>query len=65
MRGAVKARRLEELLRFQANACGYLGSPLYRDLLDRAAEDVVAGGPVWAVLRGHENDPAARRWSCA
>jgi hypothetical protein len=51
------AARLEQLLRFQAKACGHLGSPLYRDLLDRAAEDVVAGGPVWEVLRGHENDP--------
>ena len=51
------AARLEELLRFQANACGYLGSPLYRDLLERAADDVLAGGPVWKVLRGHENDP--------
>ncbi len=51
------AARLEQLLRFQANACGYLGSPLYRDLLDRAAAEVQAGGPVWEVLRGHENDP--------
>jgi hypothetical protein len=49
--------RLTELLRFQADACGYLGSPLYCDLLGRAADEVVAGGPVWEVLRGHENDP--------
>ncbi|HUB98947.1 MAG TPA: DUF2332 family protein [Solirubrobacterales bacterium] len=51
------AARLEELLRFQANACGYLGSPLYRDLLERAADGIGEGGPVWEVLRGHENDP--------
>jgi hypothetical protein len=51
------AARLEELLRFQANACGYLGSPLYRDLLERAADGIRQGGPVWEVLRGHENDP--------
>jgi hypothetical protein len=51
------AAQLEGLLRFQANACNYLGSPLYRDLLYRAAENVQAGGPVWEVLRGHQNDP--------
>lgn len=51
------AVRLEELLRFQANACGYLGSPLYRDLLERSADGIGKGGPVWGVLRGHENDP--------
>jgi len=51
------AARLEELLRFQANACGYLGSSLYRDLLERAADGIGKGGPVWEVLRGHENDP--------
>lgn len=51
------AAQLEGLLRFQANACDYLGSPLYRDLLNRATEDVRAGGPVWDVLRGHEHDP--------
>lgn len=51
------AARFEELLRFQAHACGYLGSSLYRDLLERAADGIGRGGPVWEVLRGHENDP--------
>lgn len=51
------AARLEELLRFQANACGYLGSPLYRNLLERAADGIGRGGSVWEALRGHENDP--------
>jgi hypothetical protein len=37
--------------------CGKIGSPLYADLLQRAAEDVEAGGPVAEPLRGHEEDP--------
>jgi hypothetical protein len=48
---------IETLLRFQSGACGGLGSPLYQDLLARAAEDFEAGGPVAAVLAGHEDDP--------
>lgn len=48
---------IEELLRFQSGACGGLGSPLYQDLLARAAEDFEAGGPTAAVLAGHEGDP--------
>ncbi len=47
---------LAEWLRFQADACGQLGSELYAVLLTRAAEDVEAHGPTWDVLRGHEND---------
>ena len=43
-------------LRDQANACRTMGSPLYADLLDRAADDAEAGGPTWAILRGHEGD---------
>jgi hypothetical protein len=37
-------------LRWQAEWCDRLGSPLYRDLLEHAARDVVRGGPVWRVL---------------
>ncbi|TMJ98052.1 MAG: DUF2332 domain-containing protein [Actinobacteria bacterium] len=48
------------LLRAQALACGSLGSPLYAHLLERAADDVQAEGPVWDLLAGHEDDP---RWS--
>ncbi len=44
-------------IRQQADACGQLGSPLYRDLLDRVAGDVAAGGPAARVLAGHEDDP--------
>jgi hypothetical protein len=50
---------LAEWLRFQAQACDYLGSELYATLLTRAAEDVEAHGPTWDVLRGHEADPPA------
>jgi len=50
---AVLARRL----RTQARACAELGSPLYAELMGRAAADVEARGPVFDVLAGHENDP--------
>lgn len=45
-------------LRIQAGHCARLGSPFYGDLLERAAADAEAGGPVAQVLRGHEGDPA-------
>jgi hypothetical protein len=45
-------------LRTQAEHCAHLGSPLYAGLLDRAADDVEAGGPAADLLRGHEDDPA-------
>jgi hypothetical protein len=50
---ATVARRI----RTQQRACAELGSPLYASILDAAAADVEAGGPVWDVLAGHENDP--------
>ena len=37
-------------LRLQAKACRAMGSPLNGDLLDRAAEDWLAGGPVRTLL---------------
>jgi hypothetical protein len=40
----------------QGRWCGLLGSPLYEHLLARAVADVEAGGPVSAVLAGHEHD---------
>jgi len=40
-------------LRVQALACANMGSPLYAHLLDRAADDCVAGGVTWEVLSGH------------
>lgn len=51
------AARLAGVLREQAGWCERLGSPLYAALLGRAAEDVVAGGPAWEALRGHQDDP--------
>jgi len=48
---------IAEQLRWQAEACRMIGSPLYAGLLERTAEDVEARGPVWEVLRGHEGDP--------
>jgi hypothetical protein len=44
------------LLRWQADACRELGSPLYGDLLNCAAADLVAGGPTADILRGHFTD---------
>jgi hypothetical protein len=49
--------RLAKQLRFQAEACGWLGSSLYEGLLHRAVDDLEAGGPTWGALRGHEGDP--------
>jgi len=45
-----------DLLRLQAGWCDRLGSPLYARLLEHAATDVAAGGPVRELLRGHESD---------
>jgi hypothetical protein len=59
--GAIPERRDAEtvggLLRFQSVACGYVGSPLYEDLLARAADYYERGGPTRRVLEGHEEDP--------
>jgi hypothetical protein len=44
-------------LRTQGRACQILGSPLYAALLEQAAQDAEAGGPVWSALHGHEGDP--------
>ena len=41
------------LLALQATACRVLGSELYADLLEAAAEDVRAAGPAWSVLEPH------------
>jgi hypothetical protein len=49
---AVSAR-----MRWQAEWCDRLGSPLYGELLLRAADDADAGGPVAAALAGRESDP--------
>lgn len=62
-RGTSSLRPLEpagsvpERLRIQAAYCEQIGSPLYADLLNRAAADVEAGGPTGEILRGREDDP--------
>ena len=44
-------------VRWQVEACRGLGSPLYAELLERAAVDVEAGGPAWEVLRDQREEP--------
>ena len=44
-------------MRWQAEWCDRLGSPLYGELLRRAADDAEAGGPVAEALSGREDDP--------
>jgi len=51
------AERIAAALSEQAGWCRRLGSPLYAALLDEAARDAAARGPLWAVLAGHEDDP--------
>jgi hypothetical protein len=41
-----------ELMRDQAGYCRDMGSPLYADLLERAADDAAAAGPTFALLEG-------------
>jgi hypothetical protein len=53
----------------QARSCRAMGSPLYATLLDRAAADVLRGGPVWSVLaddvRPGRGDAVALRFMAA
>jgi hypothetical protein len=51
------AATFSRALQTQAEHCARLGSPLYAEVLERAAADAEAGGPVAQVLRGHEDDP--------
>jgi hypothetical protein len=55
-RGDAPEARTAQMLRWQADACRELGSPLYGDLLLWAADDLLAGGPTAEVLRGHLDD---------
>ncbi len=50
--------RIARRLRRQADACSILGSPLYAQLLEAAAVDVLGGGPAWDVLQGRDMDDA-------
>jgi hypothetical protein len=44
-------------MRWQAEWCDRLGSPLYGELLRRAGDDAEAGGIIAEALAGHEGDP--------
>ena len=50
-------QRLAERFREQAGTAVQRGSPLYVALLGAAADDIVAGGPVWQLLEEHAGDP--------
>lgn len=50
---AAVEERLAWLLRVQGAACEAMGSPLYARLLEAAATDAEAGGPVARLLTGH------------
>jgi hypothetical protein len=45
-------------LRWQADWCEKLGSPLYAGILRAAAGDVEDDGPAWRLLAGRESEPA-------
>jgi hypothetical protein len=52
----VTDRTLASLFETQAHYCRLIGSPLYAHLLERGAEDILAGGPTRDVLSDHEED---------
>lgn len=54
--GGTLAERTAGLLRRQAEACRRLGSPIYGDLLEHAAGDLLSGGPTADVLDGYLDD---------
>jgi hypothetical protein len=45
-------------MRWQAQWCARLGSPLYADLLEQAAAEVERGGPVWTLLEPGAAEPS-------
>ena len=45
------------LFRGQAGWCQRLGSPIYSHVLERAADDLAAGGPVWRVVEPYIDRP--------
>ena len=55
---AGRREALAERCRVQAGFCRALGSPLYAELLERAAADAETGGPVWSVFEGQAEMPA-------
>src|SRR5262249_5185105 len=66
----VTTDEIAEYLRLQGRYCGRLGSPFYATLLERLADDVVAGGPAAAGPEGYPHEPlrspsALRLLGCA
>src|SRR4051794_40480015 len=45
------------LFRGQAGWCRKLGSPIYGEMLERAAADMEAGGPVWRTVEPYAEKP--------
>jgi hypothetical protein len=43
--------------RFRAHSGSITSSPMYVDLMDRCAADIVAGGPVWRLMEEHAGPP--------
>lgn len=52
-----RRRAMAHWFRTQARRCRDLDSRLYADLLARAAGDIEAGGPCWAILAAYQLDP--------
>jgi hypothetical protein len=48
---------LARLFRGQAGWCERLGSPIYARMLERAADDLAAGGPVWRAIEPYADRP--------
>src|SRR4051794_36560300 len=48
---------LAGLFRGQAGGCRKLGSPIYGEMLERAAADMEAGGPVWRTVEPYADKP--------
>ncbi|MEV6107744.1 DUF2332 domain-containing protein [Streptomyces sp. NPDC051940] len=58
-RAAAPARleRAATMFDWQADACAQLGSPMYGDVLHRAADDIREGGPCATAVEGYEDAP--------
>lgn len=52
-------QRIVRQLTAQAGWCATLGSPLYEDLLVKAAADAEAGGPTWDVVSHLQGSPSS------
>jgi hypothetical protein len=55
--GADQRATLVKLFRGQAAWCQRLGSPIYGHLIEKAADDLAAGGPVWRVVEPYLDQP--------